>query len=173
MIIFLTGLSGAGKTTLAEALYKDIKKKFPNTIWIDGDVSRQYFKNTKKYDVKSRLDQYKKTINLAKFCYDQNINVIISALYFNNFILKNNKRLFKKYFQIYLKANIKDLIERDSKKVYSKKIKKKKPYLVCLDIKWTHPKKSDLVINNFFKQNITKVKKKTLSKINKKSIFFK
>ena len=67
MIIFLTGLSGAGKTTLAEALYKDIKKKFPNTIWIDGDVSRQYFKNTKKYDVKSRLDQYKKTINLSKF----------------------------------------------------------------------------------------------------------
>ena len=62
MIIFLTGLSGAGKTILANSLHKDIKKKNPNTVWIDGDVLRQHFKNTKKYDQKSRMDQYKNLI---------------------------------------------------------------------------------------------------------------
>ena len=41
MIIYITGLSGAGKTTLAKAPYKSIKKKFPNTIWIDGDNLRK------------------------------------------------------------------------------------------------------------------------------------
>ena len=173
MIIFITGLSGAGKTTLANVLYKDIKKKNSNTVWIDGDISRKHFKNTIKYDQKSRIEQYKKTIGLAKFCYDQKINVIISALYFNDFILKNNKKLFKNYLQIYLKANINDLIKRDSKKVYSKNIYKKRPFLVGVDIKWNHPKKSDFTVNNFFKKNVNLIKKNVLLKINKKLNFFK
>ena len=47
MIIWITGLSGAGKTTLAKALYNDVKKKFPNTLWIDGDIIRKHYQNTK------------------------------------------------------------------------------------------------------------------------------
>jgi len=168
MIIWITGLSGSGKTTLAEALYKDLKKKFPNTLWIDGDILRKHFKNTKKYDKKSRLLQYKKMIRMAKFCYDQKINIIISVLYFNNFIFKNNKNLFKNYFQIYLKTDIKDLIKRDFKKMYSKNINKKRPFLVGVDIKWNEPKKSDLVIEDFYKKKVNLIKKKILNKIIKK-----
>ena len=168
MIIWITGLSGAGKTTLAKALYKDVKKRFPNTLWIDGDIIRRHFQNTKKFDQKSRIDQYKKMIRLAKFCYEQKINVIISVLYFNDFIFKNNKKIFKNYFQIYLKANIKDLIKRDSKKVYSKNINKKKPFLVGVDIKWNEPKKSDLIIENFFNKKVNLVKRSILTKINKR-----
>jgi len=168
MIIWITGLSGAGKTTLAKALYKDVKKRFPNTLWIDGDILRKHFQNTKKFDQKSRIEQYKKMIRLAKFCYEQKINIIISVLYFNDFIFKNNKKIFKNYFQIYLKANIKDLIKRDSKKVYSKNINKKKPFLVGIDIKWNEPKKSDLIIENFFNKKVNLVKRSILIKINKR-----
>jgi len=168
MIIWITGLSGSGKTTLAEALYNNIKKIKPNTVWIDGDVLRKNFKNTKKYDVNARLVQYQKMIILAKFCYDQKINVIISVLYFNNFIFKNNKKLFKSYYQIYLKSDIKDLIKRDSKKVYSRNMSKRKPFLVGLDIKWSEPIKSNLIIKNFFNKNINEIKKKILSRLNNK-----
>lgn len=168
MIIWITGLSGSGKTTLAKALYKDIKKRFPNTLWIDGDIIRGHFQNTKKFDQKSRIDQYKKMIRLAQFCYEQKINIIISVLYFNDFIFKNNKKIFKNYFQIYLKANINDLIKRDSKKVYSKNINKKKPFLVGVDIKWNEPKKSDLIIENFFNKKVNLVKRSVLTKINKR-----
>ena len=168
MIIWITGLSGAGKTTLAKALYKDVKKRFPNTLWIDGDILRKHFQNTKKFDQKSRIEQYKKMIRLAKFCYEQKINIIISVLYFNDFIFKNNKKIFKNYFQIYLKANIKDLIKRDSKKVYSQNINKKKPFLVGVDIKWNNPNKSDLIIENFFNKKVNLVKRIILTKINKR-----
>ena len=168
MIIWITGLSGAGKTILAKALYKDVKKRFPNTLWIDGDILRKHFQNTKKFDQKSRIEQYKKMIRLAKFCYEQKINIIISVLYFNDFIFKNNKKIFKNYFQIYLKANIKDLIKRDSKKVYSQNINKKKPFLVGIDIKWNEPKKSDLIIENFFNKKVNLIKRSILIKINKK-----
>ena len=170
MIIWITGLSGVGKTTLAKALYNKVKKKFSNTIWIDGDILRKHFQNTKKYDQKSRVEQYKKMVGLAKFCYDQKINVIVSVLYFNNFILNNNKKIFKNYFQIYLKSNIKDLIKRDSKKVYSKNLKKKKPFLVGVDIKWNKPRKSNLIIKDFFNKKINSTSNSIFNKIRKKLI---
>ena len=57
---------------------------------------------------------------------------------------------------------------RDSKKIYSKNINKKKPFLVGVDIKWNEPKKSDIIIKNFFNKNVSLVKKNILIKINKK-----
>ncbi|WP_018085572.1 adenylyl-sulfate kinase [Desulfurispora thermophila] len=42
LVIFLTGLSGAGKTTIAEALNKEISKRFGRAITLlDGDVIRK------------------------------------------------------------------------------------------------------------------------------------
>ena len=67
-----------------------------------------------------------------------------------------------------MKANIKDLIKRDSKKLYSKNINKSRPFLVGVDIKWNEPKKSDLIIENFFNKEVNSVKKNILTKINKK-----
>jgi len=168
MIIWITGLSGAGKTTLGQTLYKSIKRKSPNIIWIDGDVLKKIIPNNGKHDKKSRIERYKKMIHIVKFFYDQKINVIVSTLYFNNFMFKNNKKIFKNYFQIYLKTNIKYLIKRDSRKIYSKNINKKKPSLVGVDIKWNEPIKSNLIIKNFFNKNINEIKKKILSRLNNK-----
>ena len=168
MIIYIIGLSGAGKTTLAKNLYKSIKERASNVLWFDGDTLKKIIPSNGKHDLKSRTERYKKMIQIAKFAYDQKINVIVSTLYFNNFFFKNNKKLFKNYFQIYLKADIKDLIKRDARKIYSKNINKKKPFLVGIDLKWNEPKKSNLIIKNFFNENINKVKKKILKKIESK-----
>jgi adenylylsulfate kinase-like enzyme len=41
MIIWFTGISGVGKSTLSERFFNKIKFKYKNTIFIDGDKSRQ------------------------------------------------------------------------------------------------------------------------------------
>ena len=168
MIIWITGLSGAGKTTLGESIYKWLKKKHENTMWFDGDTMREFFDNNKNYDKNSRLKQYKNMINLVNFCYSQKINIIITALYFNPYIFKNNKKMFKNYFQIYLKSNIQNLINRDNKGIYSKNLNKKKPNIVGYDIKWNVPKGSNLVIENFFKLKVNKIRNQIIKKIKKK-----
>ena len=38
MIIWFTGISGVGKTTLAKITYKFLKKKNKNILHIDGDI---------------------------------------------------------------------------------------------------------------------------------------
>lgn len=39
-VYWITGLSGAGKTTVGTLLYEKIKEKYPNTVFFDGDVLR-------------------------------------------------------------------------------------------------------------------------------------
>ena len=43
MVIWITGISGSGKSTIAMALMKLFKNKVPELINIDGDTIREVF----------------------------------------------------------------------------------------------------------------------------------
>ena len=45
MVIWLIGLSGAGKTTLAEKVVNESNMTGSKTILIDGDIIRKIFNN--------------------------------------------------------------------------------------------------------------------------------
>ena len=44
-LYWVTGLSGAGKTTIGNGIYAWLKEKYPNTVIFDGDALRQAFGN--------------------------------------------------------------------------------------------------------------------------------
>ena len=54
MIIWITGMSGAGKTTIAKALLKTLKPDLPQTILVDGDEVRTLFGNDLGYEESQR-----------------------------------------------------------------------------------------------------------------------
>ena len=43
--IIIFGLSGSGKSTISELIYKELEKKIGKTILIHGDTLRTLFKN--------------------------------------------------------------------------------------------------------------------------------
>ena len=80
-IIWITGISGTGKTTLAKHYMK-----FKNFIWIDGDRFRKLFDEDLGYTLK---DRNKAEINkFCQFLNKQKISMIISA----NLTSKNTKK---------------------------------------------------------------------------------
>ena len=42
-VYWITGLSGAGKTTIGRLFYQKLKQDFPNTVFLDGDIMREVF----------------------------------------------------------------------------------------------------------------------------------
>ena len=52
MVIWLIGLSGSGKTTVAKLLLKKIKKKYSNTVHLDGDQLRKIYGEKIGYTIK-------------------------------------------------------------------------------------------------------------------------
>lgn len=76
LIIWMTGLSGAGKTTLAKAL----KQNISNCLLLDGDELRQGINSDLKFSDDDRLTQATRTAHLANLLAKQGMNVIVSLI---------------------------------------------------------------------------------------------
>lgn len=119
-IIWFTGLSGAGKTTLANIISKKLKKKKFKVKKIDGDLFRKKNK-IKKFDKREITNNNFSIIRYVseiQYKYDYVIVSVISPL------RKTRAFAFKKfgkdYFEILTKCKLKTLIDRDTKKLYEK-----------------------------------------------------
>jgi adenylyl-sulfate kinase len=78
-VVFLTGLSGSGKSTIAEALAADLRQSGRAVTIVDGDVLRQQVSADLGFDAASREANVRRAAELAaRFAADGKI--VISAL---------------------------------------------------------------------------------------------
>ena len=116
-IIWLTGLSGAGKTTLCKKIKSYLKNN--KCLLVDGDLFRKknkQFSFSKKSIIKNNLyiiDYCKKKFNR----YDYILVSVLSPLKKSR---KYAYKIFKEnYFEIYIFASLQTLIKRDTKGLYN------------------------------------------------------
>ena len=174
MVIWITGISGTGKSTLGKKLFAEVKKKNAATIFFDGDKFREIFQNDINYTLKDRDINAVRLTRLVKNLSLQKINIIISANLTNIKFRRWMRRNVKNYYEIYISASLKSLLKRDYKELYSKAINKKIKNVVGVDLPFNEPKNSDLYLtNNNDKKIFLKSVDKILSDIkDKKKNFF-
>ena len=158
MVIWILGISGVGKTFFAKELLKKIKgKKFH----IDGDELRANFFKKLGYSKKDRKISGNLTVKLCKYLEEKNFTVVVSMQSMFPRMQKENRTIFKKYFQIYIKSNLNLLKKRDNKKIYLKSSN-----VLGLNLKFPKPYKSHMLIKNNFDKCYKSQIKKVLKKIN-------
>lgn len=165
-LYWLTGLAGAGKTSIGNILFKYIKKKYKNTIFLDGDILRAIlgYENT-NYDKASRISIAMQYAKLSKLFTDQGINVIFATISMFDSVRTWNRKNINNYVEIYLKVPFDILIARDKKHLFSKAIKNEKQNVVGIDIKIEEPKNPDIVIENSEKVSIDNLSKDLINKL--------
>ena len=161
ILFWITGLSGSGKTVLAEKIKKDITKKYGPTLLVSGDDLRKIFKFN-KYTAKERKVLGKYYCNFAKFITNQKINLIFAVVGMRDSTRYWNRKNINNYLEIYIKTNIKTIINANKKKIYHKK---NSGDIVGINIKPELPKKADITINNNFEKSIEVLSKELVRKI--------
>ena len=120
-VIFLTGLSGSGKTTIAKALVEKYKQKGVVPVLLDGDEIRKVIHQT-GFDEESRKKHNLNVGYMASLLESQG-NVVIVSLISPYIDIRNEIRsMCKKFVEVYVSADIKVCIERDPKGLYAKAI---------------------------------------------------
>ena len=121
-VIWITGLSGAGKTTVAEELTLSIQERGLQPILLDGDILRDLFKNTEviseTYNREARLKLALKYAHICKILSSQGFTVIIATVSMFCEVYAWNRANLPNYFEVYLKVPLDELRLRDPKKIY-------------------------------------------------------
>ncbi len=161
ILFWVTGLSGSGKTVIAEKIKKNIIKDYGPTLLVSGDDLRQIFKFN-KYTAKERMVPGKYYCNFAKFITNQKINLIFAVVSMTNSTRNWNRRNIDNYLEIYIKTDIKAIIKAKKKKIYHKK---NSGDIVGIDIKPELPINPDIIIYNNFKKTTLTLSKELIKKI--------
>jgi len=146
MVVWLTGLSGAGKSTIANAIYHLVKSRMPELVIIDGDVIRELFGSGLGFHEMARCEQIGRIQKLALFLANQHIGVIVAALYSNMELMQWNRANLPDYFEVYVETSFPTLERRDSKGLYYKARVGEIKDVVGVDIPWNVPKNPDMVV---------------------------
>lgn len=120
-VIFLTGLSGSGKTTIAKALVEKYKKKGVVPVLLDGDEIRKVIHQT-GFDEESRKKHNLNVGYMASLLESQGKVVIVSLISPYKDIRNEIRGMCKKFIEVYVCTDISVCIERDPKGLYAKAI---------------------------------------------------
>ena len=144
MVIWLIGISGAGKTTLGVRIEAYLKSQNKSCYMIDGDDVRNLFDNDLGYTYDERVQNIKRII-LAVYVLEQNgvVPIICNISPFEE-LRKLARRKLGSYNEIYLNKSIEESKRNDAKGLYRENIGKTK--LVGIDIPFEEPQNSDLTV---------------------------
>lgn len=147
MVIWVTGMSGTGKTTLCNTIWKLLKPRLPQLVLLDGDAVRAALGDGLGYREEDRVIQITRIQNMAKLLSDQGLVVFVAALYSRPDLLAWNRQNINDYFEVYLKASPETVRRRDNKGLYAKADSGEMPDVVGVDIPWQAPQSADLIID--------------------------
>lgn len=157
-VIWITGLSGAGKTTVGAELYKQFKEIDKSIVLFDGDKLREVFGGDLGYSNEDRFNCAMRYSRLCKMIAEQDINVICCTISMFHEIRKWNRENIENYYEVYLKVPMEILIERNNKGIYDNKSD-----VVGINLEFEEPFNSDLVVNNSEIQSILQTVNKIMN----------
>ena len=146
-VIWITGLSASGKTTLGTLVTENIEAKGLDVIMLDGDDLREILGATKLYTREDRLNLAFVYSRMALSISKQNKIVVIATVALFKEVHKWNRENIPNYFEVFLDVPIEELKLRDPKGIYKKFDQGIIDNVAGLDLSVDKPTKADITLN--------------------------
>lgn len=147
-VYWITGLSGAGKTTIGKLFYEKMREKYPNTVFLDGDAMRKVFGDDLGYTREERRKCAMRYSRLCAMLQEQGMNVICCTISMFDSVREWNRANISSYKEIYVKVSMDTLRKRDQKGLYSGFTEEKQKEVVGVHMEIEEPKCPDLILQN-------------------------
>ena len=168
-VIWFTGLSGSGKSTVANMLEKELHKKNILTYILDGDNLRHGINSDLGFTNSERIENIRRAGHISKILFDSGVFVLASFISPFRADRDNIRKQFdlEDFVEVYVKCDLETLKSRDTKGLYEKSKKGEIPNLTGLGSSYEEPDAPEIIIDTVVEQPAESVSK-VLEYLNKK-----
>ena len=148
--VWMTGLSGSGKTTIAIALEKELNKKSLLTQILDGDNIRTGLNNNLGFSDADRNENIRRIAEATKLFVNCGIITICCFVSPTEEIRNNAKKIIgaNDFVEVFINTPIEVCEERDIKGLYAKARKGEIKDFTGVNAPFDLPKTADIEIKN-------------------------
>ena len=148
-ILWFTGLSGSGKSTIANMLDKKLHESGIRTYILDGDNLRLGLNKDLGFDEKDRIENIRRVSEVASLMLDSGMYVLccfISPFSQEREHLKN-KFSSDDFIEIYVKTSVEEAKKRDPKGLYAKAEEGLIPNFTGINSPYEEPTNPDIILD--------------------------
>ncbi len=121
-VVWMTGLSGAGKTTIALLLVEELKKRGLKVERLDGDVVRKSLTRDLGFTKEDRDKNIERVTFVAKLLSRNGVACVCSFISPYQAVRDNVREETTNFIEVFVDAPLEVVMERDVKGLYEKAI---------------------------------------------------
>ncbi len=148
-VFWITGLSGAGKTTVGQELWGRLRATGRPVIFLDGDALRAVIAEDLGHSAGNRRLSAMRNARLCRLLATQGADVVCATISLFHEVQRWNRKNIPGYREIYLRVPIDELRRRDSKGIYAGAQRGDARDVVGLDVPAETPEAPDLVLDYY------------------------
>lgn len=118
-VYWLTGLAGAGKTTLARRLFAALRAWGRPVVLLDGDILREVYGDSLGHHLEARRQTAWRHAHMCHMLSQQGVDVVIATISMFHEIQGWNRAQMPGYREVYIEVPLDVLRQRDQKGLYS------------------------------------------------------
>ena len=147
VVIWLTGPSGAGKTTLAHALADRLKSMGKPVEILDGDEIRRTLYPDLGFSPEARKMHNRVVIHMAKLLSRNGVFVVVSLISPYRSVRNFARQEIGDFVEVYVYAPLEVRIQRDPKGLYAKAMRGEIRGLTGYDGVYEEPENPEVVVD--------------------------
>jgi adenylylsulfate kinase-like enzyme len=148
-VYWITGLSGAGKTTLGRELWCRLRAAGRPATFLDGDALRTVIAEDLDHSAGHRRQSAMRNARLCRLLAEQGADVVCATISLFHEVQRWNRANIPGYREIYLRVPMDELRRRDSKGIYASAQRGDTRDVVGLHVPAEAPEAPDLILDNY------------------------
>jgi len=150
MVIWITGLSGAGKTSIGRAVVDLWRQDNPAVVMVDGDDIRQLLGRDRSddYTLAGRRIVSEPIVALCKWLDGQGIDVVCCTISSFPDLLRANRTAFRGYFEVFVDVPVETAAARSTSDLYGRAERGEVTNVVGVDLPYNPPEAPDMIVDN-------------------------